>query len=195
MGLTLATAAEIHPVSLAEAKAHLRVDIDDDDDLIGQLIEAAVDAAQIFTRRQFIEAEFIWTADRFPSGSKAIELPRPPLISVESITYIDDDGEDVEMDVADYVVDETDLTGGRVTPAYEATWPLARNTPASVRVAFTAGYGDEASSVPAGIRAAIKLIIGHLYENREAVIVGTIATEVPMAAQSLLMAHRAYEFA
>jgi uncharacterized phiE125 gp8 family phage protein len=149
--LTLLTPPAVEPVSLSEAKAHCRVDIADDDDLITSLIVAARQVCETRIKRAFVKQTWELILDEFPSqrrfnGSNPgrawepeIRLPLPPLVSVASITYLDADG------VTQTLVEGTDYqvlagTPGRIVPAYGTTWPTARCQPGSVTIRFVAGY-------------------------------------------------------
>lgn len=183
-GRKLLTAPAVEPVSLSEAKSHLRVDVDADDTYIGTLIVAARQFAEAYTHRQLVTAVWQFTYDRFPVGIRPLPLPLAPLASVDEITYVDEAGDDQTYDAADYDV-WTALEPGIVQPAFDTYWPTARRQPASVTIEATLGYGN-AAAVPQAIKQAMLLMIGHWYENREEVAVGTIATQVPLAAQHLL---------
>jgi uncharacterized phiE125 gp8 family phage protein len=154
------------------------------------VIATAREEVETFLRRALITQTWQLTLDRFP-GDDFIRLPRPNLLTVESIEYIDTLGATQTLSTDDYDVDTASLPG-RILLAYGASWPLTRSVRNAVTITFTAGYGPAASDVPASIKAAMKLLIGDLFSNREAVIVGTIVNQMP-AAQRLLWAHRYLE--
>jgi uncharacterized phiE125 gp8 family phage protein len=178
------------PLSLAEAKLHLRVDSTDEDSLIESLIVAAREYVENRTDRQLVTATYVLNLRTFPVCLERneqwyeIHLPKPPLQSVTSVTYVDLAGNTQTLSTGDYVVDNSQVIG-RILPSYLQFWPVARDFPNSVTVTYVAGYGT-AENIPEGIRAAMKLIIGHLYANREAVNVGNIVNELPMAVDALL---------
>lgn len=183
MGLAVTTAATQPPVSLAEAKEHLRVDHDVDDALIVSLVRAAVEYAQSYTKRQFVLATFDYTIDQFPPGT-SIVMPRSPLSSVTSVSYIDSDGASQAFTTDDWSA-KTDTIRGSVQLGYGKSWPDTRCVVDAVTVRFIAGYASVAE-VPEAAKAAIKLMVGHWYEHRESVIVGTTATQLPLAVDALL---------
>jgi len=190
MGLKLVTAPAEEPVSLALAKAHLRVTASEEDALIQSLIIAARDQAETFTRRRFITQTWDLVLDCFPWWR--LELPNAPLQSVSSITYIDTAGGSQTLDAAKYLVDaKTDP--GRLEPAYGEVWPTTRLQMNAVTVRFVCGYGL-AAAVPQPIKHAMLLLIGHLYQNREAIVVGELPQELPLGVQSLLAPYRAVRF-
>lgn len=207
---TPVTAPAEEPLTLAEAKAHLRVDASNEDDLIAALIVAARELAETRQRRALVTQTWDLTLDRWPygggyydrairqmgpgsplwlpnTGQLPIELPRPPLQSVTSIAYVDPEGNSQTLDPSAYVVSTG--TPGRIAPAYGLTWPSIRNQIDAVTIRYVAGYGA-ASAVPKATKQAILLLVGHLYENREAVAVnvGANILELPMGVEALLMA-------
>ncbi len=191
MGLSLVTAPAAEPVTLAEAKLHLRQeDSTADDTLITALIVAARENVEQFTRRALIEQTWKLWLDEFPS-SGVIYLPKSPLRSVVAVTYVDGAGAVQTLATTEYAID-TAATPGRIYLAYDKSWPSTRAIQDAVRVEFKGGYGTAATAVPEGIKAAMKLIIGDLYENRERTVVGTIANELP-AVDALLWPHRVVE--
>lgn len=178
------------PITLAEAKLHLRVDHDYENDMITSLIVAARQWAENETRRRFINTTLRLSMDCFP---EVIRLPGGKCQSVTSIVYIDTAGVSQTLSASYYTVD-TDSEPARIVQAYGYAWPAIRYDPNAVKVTYVAGYGAAATAVPDGIKSAIKLQIGNLYENREATISGTTIAEVPMAAKALLDPFRVPEF-
>lgn len=165
MGLVLTSAPAAEPVSRTEAKLHCRIDGTDDDTLVDALIKTARLMAEQATGRALVTQSWRYTLDGFPVA--AINLPRPPLASVESVKYLDGDGT-LQTLVADtdYSVYLSSLLG-LVTPAYGTSWPSPRDVPEAVRIEFTAGYGN-AAAVPQDIKQWMLLQIAHWYDNRAA---------------------------
>jgi len=189
----LVTAPTVEPVTTAEAKLHLRVDIDADDALIAALIQAAREQVEAVTDRALITQTWAWHADAFPQ-TDTLELLLPPLQSVTSITYTDADGDVHTFASSNYQVD-TASAPGRIVLVSGASWPADTLRAANgVTVTFVAGYGDAGSAVPASLRAAMKLLVGHWYEHREQVVLGTGAREVPMGATMLMWPYRVVTF-
>lgn len=168
------------PVTLEEAKLHLRVDTDADDALITALIKAARQWCEDFQNRSYITQTITWKLDEFP---EEFIVPRPKLQSVASIKYIDTNGTEQTLDGSYYDVDIYSEPA-RISLAYGKSWPALRGDINSVEVIYNAGYGD-ADSVPDRIKAAIKLFIAHLYENRENVSLAKYE-EMPLGVESLL---------
>lgn len=189
MPLQLVSPVQLEPVTLAEAKGHLRVTSSDEDGLIDALIVAARSWAENFTGRALLPQVWDYFLNCFEDP---IEIPRPPLISVASIKYVDTDGVLQTLATTEYSVD-TAADRGLIRLAYGKTWPSIRSQANAVTVRFTAGYAD-AATMPAPIRSACLLIIGELYERRETTIVGTIINEVPISAEYLLWPYRSLRF-
>lgn len=181
MPMQLITPPAGEPVSLAEAKLHLRVDFDDDDSLIQVLISAARQAAETLTNRQLVTARWRMVLDSFPGPSlmgvpagqtftlpgHAVLLPKSPVASVVEIRYLDMAGVWQVMPAANYTVDCA-CEPARITPVFGQIWPISLPQIGAVSVIFDAGYGD-ASAVPDGIKTWIKLRLGSLYVHREEV--------------------------
>lgn len=177
------------PVSLDEAKSQCRVDTSDDDIFITGLIAAARDYVEKTARRAFITQTWRLSLDEWPCGDE-IELPKPPLVSVSSIIYKDTVGAQTTLSSSTYIVD-TDSEPGRVKLAYGESWPSDTLYPANpIQITYVAGYGV-AAAVPQWAKQAIKLLIGHWYENREETIAATIKN-IPLGVDSLIWLNRAY---
>lgn len=190
MGFQLITAPAEEPLTIAQAKEHLRVTTADEDALIASLIIAARGHAESYTHRRFITQTWDWTLDAFPEW--CVELPYAPLQSVTSINYIDTAGATQLLAGSSYQADaKTDP--GRLMPAYGSVWPSTRaETFNAVTIRFVCGYGL-AAAVPREIKAALLLIVGHLFEHREQV--SDFQTfEVPNTVEHLLSPFRIVRF-
>lgn len=173
MALKLHTAAPgdgAGPVSLADAKLHLRVDGNAEDALITMMIDAATLEAEHIMGRAILPQKWQLTLDAF---ADALVLNRPPVTAVDSVKYVHaDTGVLTTLDVSSYQLANASDYVARLTPAYGLTWPSTRAQPEAVQVVFTCGYAD-ASKVPAPIKAWIKLRLGALYLHREAWTAGS----------------------
>jgi uncharacterized phiE125 gp8 family phage protein len=182
------------PVTVAEAKAHLRVTHNDDDSYITALIKAARADAEALSRRQFVTATYEYRRNRFPKGREPLDITRTPLQSVTSVKYTDTDGTpDQTWDAQKYQVDTGSLVG-RIVPAYSESYPAVREGVSAVIVTFVAGFGA-ASAVPQEAKHAILLCVGHWYENREAVVMDATPRVLPLAVSRLLSGLRLLECA
>lgn len=170
------------PVLTAEqARAHLRIDDAGEDALLTGFIAAAADYVERETGTALAQADYVLTLDAWPIDG-VIRLPVPPLVSVESIEYRDPSGTDVEMSPTSFVFDAYHRPGRVVL--FER--PAVASIPAAIRVNFIAGYA--ADTIPPTLLHAVKMLVGHFYENREAAIDRRIDT-VPLAVESLLLKH------
>ncbi len=165
MALTIVTAPTAEPVTLTEAKDHLRVDTTDENSLIEDFIEVATDYCEDLQNRAYLTQTWDLTLDGWPVGD-IISIPLPPLQSVSSVTYYSTGGTANTLTAGTYIVD-TSSEPGRLSLAYNETWPTITLRPVNgVVVRFVAGYGT-ASTVSVRAKQAIKLLVGHMYENRE----------------------------
>lgn len=193
MGLTLVTGPTAEPVSLAEAKAHLRVTHADEDGLIATYLMSARASAENYTRRALAvqtfdqSFDYDWPDNACLYGRTRLVLLRSPLVSVTSVTYIDTAGATQTLNPLQYQVDLTEIEG-RIEPAYNVTWPSVRDQMAAVVVRYVAGY----SQIPEPVRSAILLTLGHLYKNRESVMSGPVPNELPLGAEHLLFPYRVF---
>lgn len=185
----------VEPVSTSEAKNHLRVSISDDDTLIDALVAAAREDCEDFRNQSFITQTLVLYLDDWPEDD-VIKLPRGPVQSVTSVQYTDEDDNTSTFASSNYVVDAKSEPA-RIALKRTASWPSDTLQEVNgVQVTYVAGYGDDAADVPAAIVEAIKLTIGHYYENREDVILGSglTATTIPQGAQWLLWKNRVKGF-
>lgn len=181
-GLTLTTAPTVEPVSLVEAKQHMRIDFSDHDAMISRLIQVAREYVENRTGRQFVTATYTLTLDRFPRicddglilKASEVWLPRSPAQSITSVKYLNESGTQITLSSAVYAL-RTDLHPGRLTLKYGQAWPATRSIPAAVEIVYKAGYGLTGASVPAQARQAILLLVAHLYANGEPVAGGTMS--------------------
>ncbi len=194
--LVLIAPPEDEPVDLDAAKQQIRrpLTFAEDDDWLTRAIEAARRKVEGDTGRQLMPATWELWLREFPCG--AFVLPRAPLASIESVTYIDLNGDEQTLDAATYVVWPPALSGdevsdpfarhGRVELAYGAIWPAVLCQLGAVKVRFVAGY----QTVPADLQHAMLMLIGHWYQNRETVAVGTISVEIDLAYRALIRNYR-----
>jgi uncharacterized phiE125 gp8 family phage protein len=184
--LILGTGPTSEPVTVSEAKAHLRVDVSDDDALITALIVAARQAFEEINGRSLFSTTWKLILDGWPA-CPYIVLPRPPLASVTSVAYTDDAGTVTTWAATNYVV-ETLRTPGRVHLAEGVDWPSVSLRGASpITITYVAGWAT-VGAIPRRYKQAVLLLVGHWYENRETVVTsGAIPKQLPMAFESLAL--------
>lgn len=165
----------LEPITLQQAKEHLRVVIPDEDDYILSLITAARQMAEgrlnrtlmLRTRRQV-----------FDRDSTSYALRKPPVVSVDEVSVLDSAGAAMVLDATAFRVRQY---GEDAPPEIEAlsgaTWPALLRTGSLLAVDYLAGY--PVGEVPAPIVAWMKLVIGALYEQRESMVVGVSVSMIP----------------
>jgi len=193
MTLKLIQGPTAYPLTLAETKAHLRVDHTDDDSLIQTYIAAATayaDGPVGVLGRALVNQTWQETLDTFPTNEIIIRIP--PLIAVIAVDYDDPAGLPATVPSNQYTVDDVSEPGW-ILP--DGGWPATFDGINSVRVRFRAGYIDNTTSPPTGavpddIRAALLLYVGAMYAHREEVIAGQAAIQLPWGAEALLRRKR-----
>jgi uncharacterized phiE125 gp8 family phage protein len=187
MALVMTSGPALEPVTVAEAKAHLRVDSAAEDVLIASLI---------LTSRLHIEAALGlalitqgWTLllDRWPAGATVV-LPLRPVQAITSARVLAVDGTPTTLAASDYI-----LEGLGVPPRLVRTglvWLQPGRAAAGIEIAFTAGFGSAATDVPAPIRQALLMLVAHWYEHREPIEIGSAATAIPAPVSELLLPYR-----
>lgn len=183
------------PVSLAEAREHLRLDTDGDspdanpdDAIVTALITAARQWCETHTGRTLSPTVYEAALDAWPC-ERAIVLPMAvPLIEVSSLSYYNQSGIDTIYGLwyaSPYAV------VGQVTPSYTTQqWPTAQAREDAIRIRYSAGYGGSLA-MPGPIRQALLLLVGHLYENRED-STEVALSRIPLGIESLLQPYRIF---
>lgn len=177
------------PFVLSELKDHLAVESDfiETDTLMNSQAASAMSHVEEFLSRSLMPQTWQMNLDRFPGHRGVIKVPRPPLQSVTSITYIDCNGVQQTLANTEYKVDSLSEPA-RIVPEFDKCWPDTREEIAAVSITFVAGYVD-ANSVPNPIKQAILLILGSMYRDRENSAPVTL-NEIPMSAKNLLYPYR-----
>ena len=186
--LRLSTPPSLTPVSVAEAKTHLRIDssFTDDDTYIGTLIDVATLAAENYTNLALMEQTFVLDIDAFPDYFNLLKGTLR-VLTVNSITYSDQNNASQTLAASNYFGDGS-IKPARIYFAPDATIPSTYDKPNAVSVNFTLGF-TAASQVPAPIKQAILLMIGTYYDTRQTVSDRTYK-EIPQSAEYLLMPYR-----
>lgn len=196
MRYKVVTAATTEPVSLADARLHLRLSDDEtaEDTLIDGLISAAREYAEHYTGRALAQQTLEMALDAFPavdrravvvqSDDLSIVLAQPPVQTVSSITYVDPLGATQTLATSAYALSQYGESR-RVNLAGGATeWPQTKAVADAVQIQYVTGAAD----VPRAARAAILLLVGHLFENRQEAVVDlrAAAVQIPLGAKALL---------
>tara|TARA_R110002012_G_scaffold3132_1_gene14660 strand:+ start:910 stop:1455 length:546 start_codon:yes stop_codon:yes gene_type:complete len=177
-------------ISLAEAKAHCVVEHNLDDAYLSGLIQAATAATESYTRTIITKRPITRAFDNF----RKMRL-YAPLRSVTSITHIDDDGASQTVASGIYQVlgawtAENQSKIAEIVLAYDQDWPDTREQREAVTVSYVAGYDQ--NEIPEDLRAALLLMIGHLYANREPIVIGTIVAKLSLSYEWLLAPFKNY---
>lgn len=176
------TAPAAEPLALEDARSHLRVDGDDDDFDIAAMIAAARERAEHYCNRYFAKATFAGWLDEFPAGE--IRLPGGTT-AITEIKYRDTSDAELTLLSGNYRVNIERRT---IVPI--DSWPVGTD----VRVAFTAGndaQDPDTEQTPPAVIAAIKLMVGDLYNVREVSVIGA-SVEMSDTVRHLLNAHRIF---
>jgi uncharacterized phiE125 gp8 family phage protein len=160
MSLQLLCPPTAEPVSLADAKAHLKLDTGDEDTLVASLITAARARAEWHTGRAFVTQSWCLRLDVWPADG-VVEIPLPPLVGVDAVAVTDTNAIRTVLDPSNYRVDSASAPGRVI---------LARRPPSlraqdGLEIAFTAGYGT-AADVPVAVKQAILEIVADLHAHR-----------------------------
>jgi uncharacterized phiE125 gp8 family phage protein len=180
-------APAVSPISLEEVRAHLRIDHTDEDPSLQLYIDAATGYLEgpngILDRALVTQS---WT-QAYPQYTDPILLPLglQPVQSVTAINYYDAGGVAQVLSAGLYRLVHAALRP-RIERTTDAAWPLTAVRDDAVTVEFVAG--DAPLAVPAPIRQAMLLLVGHWYANRETIAAGSHA-ELPYAVTALLINH------
>ena len=176
----------LEPISLTEAKLDLKVDDTTDNSLIDILRQVSRETVEKRTNRSLITQTRVAKLDYFPNCS-TILLPNGPVQSVTSIKYYAVDGDPlITLDSSEYWVDTSSDIARIVV---KDSWPSTEDMPNAVEITYICGYGSVATNVPSPLRKACFMILAHLYENRQAVVMSgspTAVVEVPLGAEYLM---------
>lgn len=165
MTLSLLIPPEVEPVTLAEAKVHLRVEHALEDELIRTYVVAARELVEAETARALLEQTWELALSGFSCA--CLLLPRPPLLGVVEVRYLDSAGVDHVWASSEYeveIVAGPHARHGLLRPGAGKSWPATQITPRAVRVVFRAGYGAD---LPASLKAAVLLAAEDFYERRD----------------------------
>lgn len=189
---TVAPTAE--PLTVAEVKAHLRLSGNTEDLLLATYLTAARRQMEATLGIAFLTQTWQAIADYqdAPSGGDDLLLRGYPLASVSSIAYVDIAGAAQTWASANYTVD-TAACPGRVYPTYNVDWPSVRDQRKALTVTYVCGY-TAATLVPEPLLHALKLLVGHFYEHREATQQGQPILDVPRAYDALALPFKAWRY-
>lgn len=187
--LRLVTPPATTPVTVAELKAHLRIEADTEDAVLEAYLAAAV--AYLDGWRGVLGIALmsqVWelVLDAFPAAE--VQIPLTPVLSIGSVEYDNEDGDQITLAAEEYQLDAASRPAWLIPVT---SWPSTFDGANAVRIRFTAGHAS-ADDVPAPIKQAIKLMVGAWYENREDTVIGASVSKLPLpsAADALLALYR-----
>jgi uncharacterized phiE125 gp8 family phage protein len=184
----IVTAPTALPISLTDAKRHLRITEDDEDALLVDYLHACRQYAetQIPGGMALLTTTLDLKLPDFPGARERLYLPLPPLSSVTSVTYYNENATTSTLtENTDFVVHKPATGQGWLVPVPSEDWPDTQDErDNAVTVRFVAGYTQ--ATLPPQIKQAIRLALGGFYEYRESMISGTIIAELPVGAKMLL---------
>lgn len=176
--LEVATAPTLRALTVQECKDFLRLTADDENELILALIDAATARCETDAGRSLLTQTRDLKLDDFPSGTKPIELLGPPIVSVTSVSYYDQSNDLQTLTVTTEYLAYCGTNHGRVYLPDGGSWPSTYVRPDAVIVRYVSGW-TAAASVPAPVRTWLMQAVATMYEYRESMVTGTIATELP----------------
>jgi uncharacterized phiE125 gp8 family phage protein len=187
MSSILLTGPAVEPVTLAEAKAYLRVEHDDDDDVISALIAGARVHIEAQTRRALITQTWRLTRDVWPIDGRILILPAP-LRELTAARVVMLNGSTQDISPSDF---SADRAGAPAILAFgPGALPMSDRPIAGIELDVDVGYGDAPADVPEPLRQAIKLLIAHWYENRGITASGREAAVLPHTVAALIAPYR-----
>jgi uncharacterized phiE125 gp8 family phage protein len=183
------TAAVTEPVSLDRVKRSLGLDnVRDFDTTIQELIKSASGAVSADLGRALTTTVYTLYLDRWPG--RQIQLPYPPLISVDSVKAWGDSTETLDTFASSSYTVSTGGDPGILWLNENANWPELMDRPTPIEIQFQAGFGADADDVPPAIAAAVCMTAAYFYDQPLPVITGTIATELPLGVSRLIDSER-----
>jgi uncharacterized phiE125 gp8 family phage protein len=186
MALMLTSAPAVEPVTVNEAKAHLRVDGSAEDTLIASLILTSRLHIETALGLALITQSWRLTLDAWPAA-RELALPLRPLQAVDEVRVLSAGGDPTVVAASQYLIDVASVPPRLIR---RSALPAPDEMAAGIEIDFTAGYGDGAGDVPAPIRQALLMLVAHWYEHRDPVEVGAAEASVPAPVGELLAPYR-----
>ena len=189
MTAALTTPPALEPVTLADAKAHLRIDGSDDDALLTAAVVAARVHVEALTRRLLIEQGWRVYLDAWPKR-RIVTIPVAPLMAVDSLTVFDPNGDPIVVTEDDYEVATVSVPGRLVLSSPVPV--LVGRAVNGIEIDVTAGYGASSIDVPGPLRQAIMMLVAHWYEHRGAVGHDLAGDTPPQGFEALIAPYRIF---
>jgi uncharacterized phiE125 gp8 family phage protein len=188
MTLVMTSGPSAEPVSVAEAKAHMRVDTETEDALVASLIVTSRLHIEAALGLALLTQSWSYFVDAWPR-SREIVLPLKPVKAVSTVRVWSQDGTSQTLSADAYTLDGEGKPP-RLVLSRSAAPPAPGRSASGIEIAFSAGYGDAGIDVPAPIRQALLLLVAHWFENREPHGANMSETEIPHMVSALLAPYR-----
>ena len=188
-------------ITVEDIERQIKYNLSNQSDHIIQLIQAVRENCEAITRRCLKPTQKVLNLNQFPGCRGVIEIPNPPLRSIESIVYFDTDGIEQTIDSSLYRVvlkNQNPAQPSYVMPIYGTSWPTALYDVDSISINYTCGYGTvinsesipETLELPKAIKQWILINVANLYDNPETIQIGNAnrmsVIEVPSIADGLI---------
>ncbi|MCF1472874.1 hypothetical protein FS763_13085 [Agrobacterium vitis] len=181
MTITTLTPPQAEPLTLVDVKAQLKIDTDDEDDLLSGLITAARLHLEAETGLCLMRQSLRLYLDDWPD-SEVIQLPKGPVQTIDAVTVFDENGDELHVLLKDHLLD------GQARPA--RLWLRERPLPGrpinGIEIDFTAGFGTAATDVPDTLRRAMSLHVAAMYAFRGVVALADQPAALPVGYERLI---------
>lgn len=184
MALVLTRAPTSEPIALDDIKAQLRIEGTSEDVVLSSLLLTSRLHVETALGLALVAQGWTLTLDDWPPAG-VLHLPIRPLLSVDAVRVLPAAGAPALLHPSTYVVDTTGWRG-RIVRAFGAEWPQPGKSANGIEIDITAGFGANATDVPAPIRQALLLLTAHWYEKRDPVEIGGKGARIPAAVSNLL---------
>lgn len=190
MTLVLTSGPGLEPVSLAEAKAHLRVEDDAEDTLIASLIVTSRLHIEAVLGMAFLTQEWSWIIDAWPDLA-VLRLPLRPVQAITRIRIFGEDGSATSVPPDRYLLDGLGAPA-RLVRRRGRVWPQPGISASGIEIGLRVGFASKAQDVPHPLRQAVLLLVAHWYEHREPGELGSPAIPVPDEVSRLVAPYRSH---
>ena len=210
MGNILITPPALEPLTLAEAKAHLRLDASDEDALVNSLITVARQMVEAHTGRALIAQGWRIVLDAWPNDNtlalppgpfisfgagpnpNTFVLPLGPFISLDAIRVYDAFNVATPLAAGTWYVD---AQPGRARLQFTTAPPQPGRAIAGIEIDVTVGYGPAAGNVPEALRLVMRMLVARWFETRGDAPADTGQAQIPTHIEALLQPYRVLRLA
>jgi len=185
MTYALITPPTAEPLTLAEVKAHLRLDGSEEDALLISLIRTAREHLERETGLCLIAQGWRLYLDRWPHGG-VVRIAKSPVQAVEKVTVYEADGSAVEVPLEDHLLDGA----GRPARFWMKNPPEPGQSINGIEIDFSAGYGEAGTDVPDTLKRAMSIHVAHMFAFRGVVSPGEQPAGIPDGYERLIAPFR-----